>query len=80
MSNPYKLSNSEKKCAYYVLDNHVIAVAAEGYADDWAAYIGQMAGDSLDTDVHSVRRTGRKLPYEVAIILFPQFKDLKWRD
>lgn len=45
----------------------LVVVAREGYAKDWAAYVGK-------------ENYGSKLPYAVACVLFPDFdRDFKWR-
>lgn len=71
--------SKDKLVDYYVLDNHVLAVAIEGEVKDWAAYIGDMKGYNLDWDIEMVKRNGTKLPEKIARILFPNFKNLRWR-
>jgi len=61
------------------LDKCVLAVAKEGAAQDWAAYIGAVPGINHEREWHTVVSEGSKLPQEVAELLFPDFKDLTWR-
>jgi len=62
------------------LDTHVLAVAVEGAVSDWAAYIGAVKGRDHGKEWKKVAETGTKLPKEIAEILFPGFKHLRWRD
>jgi len=62
------------------LDRQVLAVAVEGAVGDWTAYIGAVKGKDHSREWQKVRDYGTKLPREVAEILFPDFKHLKWRD
>jgi hypothetical protein len=61
------------------LATNVIAVAIEGYAGDWAAYIGAVSGKHHEEEVEEVLNHGAKLSKEIAEILFPEFKRLKYR-
>lgn len=67
------------KMNYVVLDTRVIAVAIEGEAHDWAAYIGAVEGNNHSQEYKEVAEHGNKLPKYVAEILFPDFKKLSWR-
>lgn len=62
------------------LDSRVIVVAVEGYAGDWAAYIGAVAGKDHEEEWKEVEKQGSKLRRELAEFLFPEFKDLKYRE
>ena len=65
---------------YHALDQYVLAVAVEGHADDWCAYIGKVPGIRHDVEFHQVANTGTKLPKDVAAVLFPWWtQELKWR-
>jgi hypothetical protein len=62
------------------LDRRVIAVAKEGYAGDWAAYIGAVAGENHEQEWQEVMKHGNKLRKEVAEVLFPNFASkFVWR-
>lgn len=61
------------------LDHKVLAVAVEGAVKDWAAYVGAVKGDNHSKEAHEVALHGNKLPKEIAEILFPEFKHLRWR-
>lgn len=69
----------EKRIEWYPLDSRVIVVAVEG-AVDWAAYIGAVPGENHDEEWFDVRDHGTKLRREVAKLLFPNFRDLRYRD
>ncbi len=56
-----------------------MAVAVEGAIGDWAAYIGAIEGHNFDEEWQQIRDNGTKLPKDVAELLFPDFKHLKWR-
>ena len=65
---------------YIALDHKVLAVATEGAINDWAAYIGAVAGENHITEAEGVRKHGSKLPQTIAEYLFPYFaKRFKWR-
>ncbi len=68
-----------KRNQYRALDVRVIAVATEGYAEDWAAYIGAVEGKNHQQEWQEVKDTGTKLPKAIAEVLFPEFKDLNYR-
>lgn len=70
---------AQKKIRYLALDRCVIAVAVEGEVQDWAAYIGAVLGNRHRDEWQRVAERGSKLSKEVAEILFPDFKHLKWR-
>jgi hypothetical protein len=69
-----------EKVEWRALDRRVLAVAVEGLANDWAAYIGAVPGRNHSREWRKVAETGTKLPRAVAEVLFPDFKDLRWRD
>jgi len=69
-----------RRRTYTVLDSKVLAVASEGYAGDWAAYIGAVRGDNFDRESQEVLEHGSKLRESVAKLLFPDFRDLDYRD
>jgi len=62
------------------LDSRVLVVAVEGYAHDWAAYIGAVQGKDHLKESEDVERNGSKLSREIAEVLFPEFKDLHYRE
>lgn len=68
-----------KKVSWKPLANDVIVVAVEGAIGDWAAYIGAVVGDNHEHEWMKVRDHGSKLRREVAEVLFPDFKKLRWR-
>ena len=70
---------TEKRKDWKALDRRVLVVAVEGYAHDWAAYIGAVPGENHDEEAEEVTRHGSKLPRELAEFLFPHFKDLHYR-
>lgn len=64
---------------YIVLDTKVIAVAVEGAENDWTAYIGAVRGWHHEDEWQKVKENGIKLPRQVAEVMFPDFKHLRWR-
>jgi hypothetical protein len=68
-----------QKCS---LDKRVIAVAiVNDEIKDWAAYIDAVPGVSHDREKDEVGRTGTKLSYQLAKVLFPGVaREYKWRD
>jgi len=68
-----------RRTSYTVLDRRVLAVAVEGHADDWAAYIGPVEGECHDKEWYDVYRYGSKLRREIAELLFPSFTDRRYR-
>jgi len=66
--------------AWKALDQRVIVVAIEGHANDWAAYIGAVAGKNHQEEWKEVLAQGSKLSRELAEFLFPEFKDLQYRE
>ena len=70
----YKLNREWKALA-----STVIAVACEGTNKDWTAYIGGVQGKNHEKEWQEVAEHGAKLPQQIAEILFPDFKHLKWR-
>lgn len=73
------LEYMEKKVSWKPLAFDVIVVAVEGAVGDWAAYIGAVPGDNHEHEWMKVRDRGSKLRKEVAEVLFPDFKKLRWR-
>jgi len=69
-----------KRICWKALDRRVIVVAVEGEVEDWAAYIGAVQGDRHSEEWQEVAEYGTKLPKNIAEILFPQFRNLEWRD
>ena len=65
---------------YKVLDTKVIVVAVEGGIHDWACYIGAVQGINHDKEWQKVYTEGSKLPKAVALVLFPDFADLTYRE
>lgn len=64
-----------EKIEWKPLDTHVIVVAAEGGAGEWAAYIGAVPGKKHADEWQEVLRHGTKLSRELAEFLFPVFKE-----
>ncbi|MDP2362684.1 MAG: hypothetical protein Q8M94_02820 [Ignavibacteria bacterium] len=64
------------------LATNILAVATEGGAEDWTAYIGVVPGiNHGKEEQESVARTGEKLPKDIATLLFPDIAErLTWRD
>lgn len=69
----------EKMIHWKALDIRIIAVAVEGNAFDWTAYIGAVEGYNHEKEWQDVKDNGSKLQKEVAEALFPEFKLLRWR-
>lgn len=70
-----------KVSTYFPLDSKVLAVAIIGDFKDWSAYIGAVPGINHDKEKFEVARTGNKLPFEIAQMLFPEHaRTLKWRE
>lgn len=74
------VQTTEKQVEWYPIDSRVIVVAVEGAVKDWAAYIGAVPGKNHREEWCDVRDFGTKLRQEVAELLFPHFKALRWRD
>lgn len=68
------------RAGYRVLAYRILTVAVEGFDNDWSAYVGIVNGENYDEEWTEVRDNGDKLPQDVVEVLFPDFKDLKWRD
>jgi len=56
-----------------------LAVAKEGGCSDWGCYIDAVAGNNHEAEVEDVYRYGAKVSKEIAEVLFPNFKDLRYR-
>jgi hypothetical protein len=65
--------------SYVALAKHVLVVAVDDESGEWAAYIDAVKGRNHETESEEVARTGTKLPKEIAEILFPAWKNLRWR-
>ena len=66
---------------YKALDVKVLAVATVDEMEDWAAYIGAVAGKNHDKEAPEVARSGSKLPRELAELIFPnQALNYMWRE
>jgi hypothetical protein len=74
------METTKLKTQWKALASTVIAVAVEGNYKDWTAYIGGVQGKNHDLEWKEVLKWGAKLPQNIAEILFPDFKHLKWRD
>ncbi len=63
------------------LASRVLAVAVRGdLGTDWTAYIDAVPGVSHDKEAQIVAEHGTKLPYEIAVILFPRIASTySWR-
>lgn len=73
--------HDKRHTRYRSLAMKVVTVAIQGgRGDDWAAYIDAVPGQSHSREAVEVARSGTKLPYKVAAILFPDFDELyEWR-
>lgn len=71
----------EVEVSWRALASKVLVVAKQGGAEyDWAAYIDAVPGINHTQEVEEVKRSGTKLPYEVAKVLFPSFdRKYEWR-
>lgn len=69
-----------KRTRYTALANGVIAAAKEGAVGDWAAYIMKTEGKNHYEESGEVLRHGTKLDRRIAEAIFPDFKDLRWRE
>lgn len=70
----------KEEMVWKALDKNVIAVAVKGCVGDWAAYIGAVPGINHYVEWHRVAERGNKLYKPVAEAIFPEFKELRWRD
>ncbi len=63
------------------LASRVLAVAVRGdLGTDWTAYIDAVPGINHDREAQLVAEHGTKLPYEIAVILFPKIASThSWR-
>jgi len=68
-----------KRFDFIALDRKVLVVAVEGSVKDWSAYIGAVKGNNHSLEAGEVARSGTKISKEIAELLFPTFRDLKWR-
>jgi len=64
---------------YRALSQRVLAVAVEDAIGDWAAYVDAVPGYNHDQEAGRVAVHGTKLTVELAELLFPEWKRLKWR-
>jgi hypothetical protein len=82
MSRDFDSRKEEKwKVRWFALSAHVIVVAKEGGAKEWAAYIDAVPGYSHAHEWLRVLEEGSKLPQKVAEVLFPDFAaEFIWRD
>ncbi len=73
---------SEKIVRRIALSKRVLAIAiVNDEIKDWAAYIDAVPGVSHDREKDEVGRTGTKLSFQLAKVLFPEVaRDHKWRD
>lgn len=62
-----------------VLHPNILCVAVEDNTGGWAACIGIVIGGKPEIRWRKIYASGNKLPQEVAEVLFPSFKHLKWR-
>lgn len=62
--------------------SNVAIVAVSGKNADWAAYIGALSGSSVTKEevVEWVEKHGSKIGEYHARVLFPEFKNLRWRE
>jgi hypothetical protein len=66
----------------HALSKKVLAIAAiNPKIGDWSAYIDAVPGINHDVEKYEVARSGEKLPYQVAKLIFPlEAQNYKWRD
>jgi hypothetical protein len=66
----------------HALAQKVLAIAVVNESvGDWSAYINAVPGHNHDIEKVEAARTGEKLPYQIAAILFPnQAQHYRWRD
>jgi predicted thioredoxin/glutaredoxin len=64
---------------YRALSQRVLAVAVEGAAGDWAAYVDAVIGNNHEREAPLVAEWGGKLSRELAELLFREWKHLKYR-
>jgi hypothetical protein len=71
-----------KTVVYKALAQRVLAVAVyDTDVGDWSAYIEAVPGKNHLNERMDAARTGEKLPYEIARILFPELAiKYEWRD
>jgi len=61
---------------YRALDRKVLCVAVKRVEGAWCAYIAAVPGENHQKELDLVKRFGAKLPKEIALEVFPQFKGL----
>ena len=74
------MSQSFKLVRYKALDSKVLVVAVEGYANDWACYIGAVEGKNHNIEYKQVMKHGSKLHTNLARLLFPEFDRFLYRE
>jgi len=60
------------------LASNVLAVARTRCEGEWSAYIDAVPGKNHDNETDEVLRSGCKLLKDIAITLFPCFKDIPY--
>ena len=60
---------------YRALDSRVLCVAVKRIEGAWCAYIGAVAGNCHEDELDQVKAYGAKLPENIALEVFPQFKE-----
>jgi len=69
-----------RKVVIAKLDRKVLAVALEGTGYDWAAYIGAVEGANHEAEWEAVLTLGSKLSSKIALAIFSEFSELRYRD
>ena len=60
---------------YRALDSKVLCVAVKRVEGAWCAYIAAVPGESHQAELEDAKNHGNKLPEDVALAVFPQFKE-----
>ena len=60
---------------YRALGTKILCVAVERVEGAWCAYIKDVPGESHQDELQSVMRHGYKLPENIALEVFPRFKE-----
>ena len=73
----------DKKAAYVALASRVLVAARWNDnipSPDWAAYIDAVPGERHSDEYEEVLRTGCKINYQIAALLFPSLDEkYRWR-
>lgn len=65
---------------WYALSSRVLVVASVNKAvGDWAVYIDAVPGHNHELEWSEVAKHGTKVSKEMGELLFPEFKEYRWR-